>query len=90
MDQPCYMTMSQLGWVTFGLTWDGFNPQFINLVSGAWGQDDLKSQLGKECEPERIVLVHIQNSWKSHAASFGFIGRKRLIVIEKTFQFIFI
>ena len=34
-DQPCHMTMCKFSRVTFGLTWDGFNSQLVNLSGGS-------------------------------------------------------
>ena len=34
-DQPCDMSVSKLGRVAFGFTWDGLNTQLIDLTCGS-------------------------------------------------------
>ena len=88
-DQPGYMTVCQLGRVTFGFTRNGFDTQLINLVSRGRREDYLIFQLRKEGEPERIVLIHVQDTRNTDLSSGGFISRQRF-VIENTMQLIFI
>ena len=59
MNQPAYMAVCQFCRITFGLTGNGFNTQFIYFPVGAGGEYYPVTQLGKEGIPEGIVLIHI-------------------------------
>ena len=60
VDQPLYMSVCQLRRITLGFTRDGINSQFVYLAVGYRRKDNPESQFIKECEPERIILVHVQ------------------------------
>ena len=69
IDQPLYMPVGKFGGITFRFTWDRLNSQLINLPCGSGRENYTKSKIREECEPERIVIVHIQNSgYTDHAA----------------------
>ena len=78
-DQPLNMSMSKLGRITFGLAWDGFNSHLINLSGRRWRQDNGESKLGKERKPQRVIFIHVQDSWKSDRAVGRLFLWKRLI-----------
>jgi len=40
------------------------------------------SQFCEESKPERIVLIHVKNSWNTYSASYSLFFRERLIVKE--------
>ena len=79
-DQPGHMTVSQLGRVTLGFTRDRLNTELVDLAVGAGREYHAVSQFSEKCEPERIVLVHIQYSGDTYHTSGslvdiqGFIG----------------
>ena len=79
-DQPGHMTMSQLCRVTLGFTGDRLNTELVDLAVGAGREHHAVAQFGEKCEPERIVLVHIQYSGDTYHTSGslvdiqGFIG----------------
>ena len=79
-DQPGHMTVRQLCRVTLGFTRDRLNTELVDLTVGAGREHHAVAQFGEECEPERIVLVHIQYSGDTYHTSGslvdvqGFIG----------------
>ena len=73
------MSVGQLGRITFGFAGDGFNAQFVDLSGRGRGKDYLKFQICKESIPERIILKHIQDSWKPHLSSDRLVLRERSI-----------
>ena len=60
------MTVGQLCRIALGLTGDGLDAQLVNLVCGGRREYHPVSQLREEGEPERIVLIHIQNAGNTH------------------------
>ena len=77
--QPVYMSVGQLGRITFRLTGNGFNAQLINFPVGDGGEDYPVPQLREEGEPEGIIFIHIEDPGNSHTSAFGLVCRKRLI-----------
>ena len=79
-DQPGHMTVRQLCRVTLGFTRDRLNTELVDLTVGAGREHHAVAQFGEECEPERIILVHIQYSGDTYHTSGslvdvqGFIG----------------
>ena len=69
LNQPFNMSVSQLGRITFGFAWDGLNTQFVNLSGGCRREYHSVSQFGKELEPERIILIHIQYTWNTNGTT---------------------
>ena len=61
-DQPCDMSVSKFCRIAFGLTWDGFDTQLIDLTCGSRRKHHLIFQFGKESIPKRIILKHVQNT----------------------------
>ena len=61
-DQPCDMSVSKFCRIAFGLTWDGFDTQLIDLTCGSRRKHHLIFQFCKESIPERIILKHVQNT----------------------------
>ena len=95
-DQPGYVSMGDLGRITFGFAGNGFDAQFVNLPGGLGRQYRGKAQLPEENSPERIVFIHIQDSGNAHLAPEGLIGRKGFIVkhpviliVKKVWNFLF-
>ena len=79
LQQPGHMSVSQLGRITFRLAGDGFNAQFVDLSGRGRGKDYLIFQIRKESIPERIILKHIQDSWKPTLSSDRLVLRERSI-----------
>ena len=73
MDQPHDMTVCQFCRVTFGLTWDGFDTQRVNLPAGFWRKNDFVTKFREERKPEWVILVHIQNTWNADFATVCFV-----------------
>ena len=89
-DQPCDMSVSKLGRVAFGFTWDGFDTQLVDLTCGSRRKHHLVFQLCKEGIPEGVIFKHIQNTWDTNLSTGSLICGKRFIgknpfifVIEK-------
>ena len=80
VDQPLHVSVRQLGRVTLGFTWDRLNAQLVDLSRGSRGEYHAESQFCEKCKPERIVLVHIQNTGDTDHAAFCFLFGKRLII----------
>ena len=59
LNQPADMPMYQLGRITFGFTGNGFDSQFVNLVSRAGRQHYRITQPGKKGKPEGVIFIHI-------------------------------
>ena len=55
-------SMSKLGRVAFGFTWDGLNTQLVDLTCGSRRKHHLVFQLCEEGIPERVIFKHIQNN----------------------------
>ena len=81
------MTVCQFCRITFGLTWNRFNTQFVDLTVGSRREYHLIFQLRKEGEPERIVLEHIQDSRDTYFTADSLIGIKRCVT-EDFFVFV--
>ena len=79
VDQPHDMAMGDLGRIAGGFTGNGLNAHLIDPVRGQRGQDDPESQPGKEGIPERIVLIHVQDSGDAHRTSVGVIFAERAV-----------
>ena len=73
-DQPGHMTVRQLRRVTLGFTGDGLNTELVDLTIGAGREHHAVAQFGEKCEPERIVLVHIQYSGDTDHTSGSLVG----------------
>ena len=86
--QPLDMPVYQFCRVTLGFTRYGFNSQLVNLPCGLGGQDGPEPQFFKENSPERIILIHIENTRDSHGSPRGHIGRQ-WFKIEHSVVFIF-
>ena len=71
-DQPGYMSVGQLGRITFELAGDGFNAQLVNLTGGLGGQHGLEFQVSEKYSPEGIVFIHIQDTGDSHRSPDSF------------------
>ena len=56
------MAVNQLGRIAYGFTGDGLDTHVVDLMGGFRRQNNAEAQIGEECMPERIVLVHIQDS----------------------------
>ena len=89
-DQPCDMSVSKLGRVAFGFTWDGFDTQLVDLTCGSRRKHHLVFQLCKEGIPEGVIFKHVQNTWDTNLSTGSLICGKRFIgknpfifVIEK-------
>ena len=59
VDQPLHMSVSQFCQVAFRLAWDRLNTKLINASCRSRRELDRESKLIEECEPERVVLIHI-------------------------------
>lgn len=84
------MSVSKLGRVAFGFTWDGLNTQLVDLTCGSRRKHHTVFQLCEEGIPERVILKHIQNTWDTNLSTGSLICGKRFIgknpfifVIEK-------
>ena len=73
-DQPGHITVRQLCRVTLGFTGDGLNTELVDLTIGAGREHHAVAQFGEKCEPERIVLVHIQYSGDTYHTSGSLVG----------------
>ena len=88
-DQPGHMAVCQLRRVTLRLAGNGFNTKLVNLVGGGRREDHAVFEGGEKFEPERIVLVHIQNPGNSNRSPFRLICRQRFIPEDQlVFKFI--
>ena len=83
LNQPFNVPMSQLSRIAFGLAWNGFNTQFINLSGRCRGEHHTITKFSEELEPERIILIHIQDSWNTDGAAESLFLRQRLIGEEQ-------
>ena len=91
------MSVSKLGRVAFGFTWDGFDTQLVDLTCGSRRKYHLVFQLCKEGIPERVILKHVQNTWDTNLSTGSLICGKRFIgknpfifVIEKVWDMILV
>ena len=80
VDQPLYMSVSQLGRVAFRFTGDGLNAQLIHLSGGSRREDHTEFQRMEKGEPERIVLVHIQDSRDTDDSADSLFFGKRFVI----------
>ena len=87
--QPLDMPVHQLGRITRCIGGNSLHTLFIHVLAGYRRQLDAESQLGKHSEPERIVLIHIEDSRDAYYTSPGLFLCERL-VLEKPFQLILI
>ena len=71
--------MHQLGGITDRIGRNRIHSQFIELAGRAAGQDHPVVQAGKQREPERIILIHIQNARQADLAADGPVGRQRFV-----------
>ena len=72
VDQPLYMSVRQLCRITLGFARNRFNTKFINLMCRSRREYHMISQLCEESKPERIVLIHVQNSRNTNRSAFCF------------------
>ena len=68
-DEPGHMTVGQLSRVALRLAGNGLNTHFVNLMGGRRGEYHPVAQIRKEREPERIVLIEIQNTGDTHSSA---------------------
>ena len=59
VNQPLYVSVCKLRRITFGFTWNRINSQFIDLAVRNRRENNSETKFIEECEPERIILVHI-------------------------------
>ncbi len=65
------MTVCQLCRVTLGFAWDGFDTKLVDLAVGLRREDNAVTKLREEGRPERIVLVHIQDTRNADGSADG-------------------
>ena len=82
-DEPGHMTVSQLGGIALGLTGDGLDAQLVHFVGGGRCEDDPVFQLREEGEPERVVLVHVQNSRNTDLSALCLVCLQRCVTEEE-------
>ena len=83
------MTVCKFCRITFWFTWNWFNTKFINF--SAWNRWKFYAvtKLCKECKPERIILIHVENTWYTDNTSRCISLFKWFIISEYAFIFIF-
>ena len=86
-DQPFDMTVREFCRVAFGFARDRFNTKFVDLSRRFWGQNGAVTQFPEEDRPERVVFIHIQDTWDADGTARRQIGGQRFI-IEHTVVFI--
>ena len=59
------MPVNHFGRVTERIRWYGFQTLLVNSSGRLVGKDNAVTKLGKECEPERVILVHVEYSWQA-------------------------
>ena len=87
-DQPCNMSMGKFRRITFGLTWDRFDTQLVDLTGGSRREYQSELQLFEEGCPERIVFIDVQDTRHTDGSTGG-IFFFQWFVIEHTLIFIF-
>ena len=87
-DEPGYVTVRQLGRITFRLAGDGFDTKLIHFMRGSRSQDHPVFQFREKGKPEGIIFVHVQDSGNTDLTSFRLICFQWFIA-EKKFVFIF-
>ncbi|CDC93980.1 unknown [Roseburia sp. CAG:380] len=88
-DQPCDMTVCQFCRVTLRLAWNGFDTKLVDLAVGLRREDNAVTKLREEGKPERIVLVHIQDTRNTNGSSDGMLFIQRCVMLEESLVFIF-
>ena len=83
VNQCLDMTVRQLRRIAYRLGRHGLNAAVVNLAGGLRRQLHGESELGEKLVPERIVLVHSEDAWKSHYAALCGALRKALAVEQQ-------
>ena len=78
-DQPGDVAVADLGGIAGGITWDGLDAKLIDLPRGSRGQDNAVSELGEEGEPQRIILIHVQNTRDSDFSARSLVRGQRRV-----------
>ena len=80
LHEPGDMTVYHLRRIAFRFTRDGIHTQTIQLLIRERRKHDTESQMLKELRPERIVLIHIQNTRNTDYAPRCLCCLQRLVV----------
>ena len=80
--------MCKFGRVTFRLARDTVDTELVNLSRRLRRQYNGKAELFEERSPERIILVHVQNTWNTNRSAGRFLCGKRFVV-KQSLVFIF-
>ena len=72
VDQPLDVPVGKLRRIAFGFAWNRFDSKLIDLPGGGRRQQYTESKRMEECEPEWIILVHIQYAGDADGPSPGF------------------
>ena len=78
-DQRLDMAVYELGRIADTLRRNGIHTLFEKLMVRSRRDHDRETELGKDSEPERIVLIHIQRSRDTDLASWRLILGQRFI-----------
>ena len=82
------MTVYELARIAQRVGRNGRHALAVQLGGGFAGKDDFKAERREEGEPEREILVHIENARNTDTAAHCIC--KRFIVIEQTMIFVLI
>ena len=73
------MSVNKLCRITFWLTRNRFYTKLIYFSAWCRWENDLKTEFPEKYSPERIIFIHVKNSWDSNNTSRCIIGCKSLI-----------
>ena len=77
--QPLHMAVYQFRRIACRIRRNCFDAQLVDFLRGSRGQLHPEFQIRKEPEPERVVLVHVQNPWNSHSSPLRLHFIQRMI-----------
>ena len=73
--QPVDMAMYQFGWITFRIGGNGFHRFHWHIPHIIGRKNDSKTQSGKECVPEWVILIHVKYSGDTYRPP-GRVGKR--------------
>ena len=67
------MAVHQFGRIADVLGGDRFDAGLEQLVRATAGNHYLEAERSEQCEPERIVLIHVEHAWNADFATGGLL-----------------